>query len=174
MAKGHHRVYAGRAAGGQPACYQGAGQEYRNRQTQRERVGRLEIVEQGLHHAGRLPDRGETDGEAEDGESQHFPQHHPDHKAALRAEGHADPDFTGAAGNRVGHAAIEADARHDQREEAEGGAELREGALLADGGIDAAVLCGEVGHGHLRGELMNDLPDGSGDGHGIADGAQFK
>jgi hypothetical protein len=58
--------------------------------------------------AGRKP--ANADDEADGGQEQDFAEHHPEHAAARRAEGHADADFAGPAGDVIGHGGEEPDA----------------------------------------------------------------
>ena len=108
-----------------------------------------EAVEHGADEAGEQECCSEAGGYAEDGEPGGFAEDHAEHLAGLRAEGHADADFAGAAGYVVGHEAVDADAGEDEGEDAEGSGEHGEGFLLGDGCVDLSLLRADVADGKI-------------------------
>jgi hypothetical protein len=76
---------------------------------------------------------GRAHGDAYEHQHKGVAQDHAPDGGALGAQSHADSDFIGAAGNVVGHQAIDADAGQNERENAETGGERCEEALMREG-----------------------------------------
>src|SRR5215471_18080304 len=74
------------------------------------------------------------------------------------AEGHADSDLTGAASDVVRHGAVKADAGDDQRKKRKRRAELSKHDLLAHDLIEGRRLRPNIGNGHARVRLADDVP----------------
>ena len=129
-------------------------------------------------HIGDEARAGEGDGDADrdsDSDEEKYLAHdEPADIGAFRAEGHADADFVGAAGDHVGHQTVDADAGEEDGEQAEEGGELRDEALPGDGAGDLLVERGDAGDGEVGVDGVDGALDGGGDGGGIAGVADNK
>src|ERR1017187_5218772 len=184
VAQGCHGVDAGGAARWGVACQDRGGGQHQERHRQCQRVVGFHAEQERGDEARKAVGDRQPDAETYRGQGDDFAHYHPHDAAAFRAESHADSDFAGAARDGVCHAAVEADAGDEQREDGEAAAKSGKGALLADGLIDYARLRADVGNGNggagpgddLAGGagLAHDLPDGADERQRVVGGAQFE
>ena len=77
-------------------------------------------VKLGFHKIRKAPGYGQADSHTDGDQDQHFPHHQPNDISSGGAERHADADFAGPPGDRVGHHAVEPDGREQCCEQSEG------------------------------------------------------
>jgi hypothetical protein len=100
----------------------------------------LGFVELRLNVAEAEPGYGYSDGSEADHGLEHGAAHdHTDNGAAVGAEGHADTDLRGAAGDGVGDDAVEAEACEQKSQDAEQSHEARDHAVLSEAVGDLLV-----------------------------------
>ncbi len=144
MAEGLHGIDAGGAARRTVGCCDGDRQEDQGGGDEGGGVGGLKTVEHGADEASQGDGCDEAGCDSEDREAGAFAEDHEQDLAGACAEGHADADLAGAAGDVVGHDAVDADAGEDESEDAEPSGEGGEEALLRDAGFDLFGLGADV------------------------------
>src|ERR1035441_7117365 len=174
VAQGGHGVDAGGAARWGVACQDRGGGQRQDRHRQRQRVVGFHAEQVRGDEARKAVGHCQPDAETYRGQGDDFAQYHPNDAATFRAESHTDSDLAGAARDGVCHAAVEADAGDEQREDGEAAAKPGKGELLADGLIDYARLRADVGNGNGGAGLAHDLPDGADERQRVVGGAQFE
>src|SRR5579875_1992353 len=152
-------VYGGGAHGGEDAGEQGAESECDDRCEEDDRVPLLDVIELRGDEARASDGCGDADGEADEDLGEGPAEDEADDFGSVGAEGHADADFAGAAGDDVGGDSVEADGGEDEREDAEESGHLGDDALLIEAVGDLLVHGVDVEDGEVR----VDLGDGAAD-----------
>ena len=124
-----------------------------------ERVPAFDLVELGRDEAGASDRDGNADEQADDDLGESSAQDEADDIGLVRAEGHADADFAGAALDGVGGDAVEADGGEDEGEDAEESGHLGDGALLIEVGIDLLLQGLNAEEGEVGIDVAEDVAD---------------
>ena len=127
----------------------------RRRRDECARIARLETIEQRGHETRRPGADGQAHDDPGADQQRHASEHEADHRRARRAERHANADFGPPEAHRIRRHAIEADGRHQQREDAERRRQDREQPLARQRVADPVVERLEC-----QGERRVDLADG--------------
>ena len=159
-----HGVDGGGTAGGDVAGGQGDEDEHEGGGGVSEGICGFDAVDVIGHDAAEGDSGEQTDGDADEGNAQAFPQNLAKYSEAIGAESHADGEFVGAAADGVGHDSEDADGGE---EESQGGEDPHESHGEAETAVSASYLfCKEhrVVQGLLIVDSENSFADRGNDG----------